>query len=233
MGGIGTPRRRRTRRAAGPLRLRPPYPRRLHPARPLADRRALPQQRPGRRALALFRRACNDGDAAGCDEASRAAEEGRGMIANQGQADQLAEQACRLGFARACLRLGDRFERGVGTFTDPARSAAFYQLGCDRNEANSCVRLGKQYEEGRGVRGTRTGRSRCTGRPAGWGTTPPATCRSCSGAARWSSRSDQGRKSFASNRSPTVPSVRSTALPRSRNRAGWPPGPLASTALLR
>ena len=110
-------------RAAGAARLRSRHPRRLHACSAGGWCGGLYLDQDPGRALTLFRRACEAGDAGGCDEASRAYEDGLGAIANRRPRQQLRRPRLRAG-RPACLPQarrpvraggGDVHQRGPGS----------------------------------------------------------------------------------------------------------------------
>jgi hypothetical protein len=96
------------------------------------------------RALAIWRRACDRGDADACSSA--AALVAAGHLDNP-EAIRLAmdlwERACSGGEASVCESAGERREHGsFGAPVDLARAAVLYARGCDAGDGACCNHLG-------------------------------------------------------------------------------------------
>jgi hypothetical protein len=95
-----------------------------------------------RRAVALYERACHDGNRRGCANLGVARADGIGGVVDMQAAVQLLEPACAGGDARACAHLAGMRESGVGLSKDPLLAAHLLDLACNGEEASACLALG-------------------------------------------------------------------------------------------
>jgi TPR repeat protein len=101
---------------------------------------------PGK-AQALYRRACDGGDAEGCAELGAVYE----AIHEDTTAQGLYQQSCLAGHARGCASLGALYAAGRGSARDDAKAVAMFRKACDANDPGGCLQLGAMYEAGRGA----------------------------------------------------------------------------------
>ncbi len=104
------------------------------------------------RAVALYRQACDAGQAVACANLGIMYDYGRGVEKDVARAATLYRQACDAGVANACNMLGWMYVNGSGVAQDDVRAVAVYRQACDGGEPNGCANLGFMYEKGRGVR---------------------------------------------------------------------------------
>lgn len=98
-----------------------------------------------RPALARWKTACDQGEAASCDQLARlSAAGGPGVTQNQDQARTLARRACDLGYAAGCSFLGSMDDRSW----DAARVDEFYGKLCEGGHRDSCWSLARTYYDG-------------------------------------------------------------------------------------
>ena len=105
-----------------------------------------------RRALALFRQACDAGNGDGCYFVGRAYDKGLLGLAKDGAtAITFFDRACKWRATFACFVLGARYREGRGVTTDKGRAASLLKAACDGDEAAACLLLGYMLETGDGV----------------------------------------------------------------------------------
>jgi len=107
------------------------------------------QDLPG--AARLFQRACDLGNAAGCNNLGLAFERGQGVPQDYERAFTLFEQACGGGFAEGCNNQGALYEHGQGVAVNLGDAQRLYAQACNHGAALGCSNLGVLYAEGRGV----------------------------------------------------------------------------------
>ncbi|MFT3772100.1 MAG: serine/threonine-protein kinase [Minicystis sp.] len=104
------------------------------------------------RAAALYRKACDGDDPAGCAGLGRLVRAGSGGLdRDPARAVALFRRACDGGVARGCALLGEAYRDAVGGVArDLVRAVALFQSACDRGDLLSCNDLGGMYQLGRG-----------------------------------------------------------------------------------
>jgi hypothetical protein len=123
-------------------------------AREAVAREAVPRQSTGQdfaAAARLFQRACDLGNAAGCNNLGLAFERGQGVPQDYERAFTLFEQACGGGFAEGCNNQGALYEHGQGVAVNLGDAQRLYARACNHGSALGCSNLGVLYAEGRGV----------------------------------------------------------------------------------
>jgi hypothetical protein len=103
------------------------------------------------KAVALYHRACDAGNASGCSNLGIMYQKGRGVAQDFGQALALYQRACDSGTASGCTNLGLMYANGDGVAQDAGRAVALYQRACDAGSAVGCTYLGFMHKSGRGV----------------------------------------------------------------------------------
>src|SRR5258708_1451365 len=103
------------------------------------------------RAVALYKHACDGGEAKGCDDLGKTYEQGRGVAEDEERAMALYQQACDGGYAMGCDHLGRMYHLGIGVVVDNARALALFKKACDGGQATGCRSLGEMYWRGTGV----------------------------------------------------------------------------------
>jgi uncharacterized protein len=103
-------------------------------------------------AASFYKRACANGDAAGCTALAGIYELGAaGLPKDEPQAVALYKQACDQEEAEGCVKLAAMYERGAGSLAnDESQAIALYQRACDQFYSPACARLGAMYEQGIG-----------------------------------------------------------------------------------
>ena len=103
-------------------------------------------------AARLFQRACDLGNAGGCNNLGLAFGSGQGVPQDYERAFTLFEQACSGGFAEGCNNQGALYEHGQGVPVNLGDALRLYAQACNHGSALGCSNLGVLYAEGRGVR---------------------------------------------------------------------------------
>ncbi|MDC3956086.1 sel1 repeat family protein [Polyangium jinanense] len=94
-------------------------------------------------AVALYRRACDDGYGSGCGKLGNMHYRGLGVPRDDKRYDELLHRACDLGHAQSCSWLGTRFADGMGTTKDPAKAMALYRRACGLGSPMGCRDVGE------------------------------------------------------------------------------------------
>ncbi len=113
----------------------------------------------GLKAVYLYRKACDKGDATGCFDLGTEYDPTLpqfGVLAKDAvTATALYRQGCTGGQASSCTNLGTFYDptldQVAGITKDGATAAAFYKQGCDGDNAIGCRDLGSFYYKGIGV----------------------------------------------------------------------------------
>ncbi|MEZ4469998.1 MAG: hypothetical protein R3F60_04165 [bacterium] len=100
----------------------------------------------GQPGLAFFARACEAGEADGCQEAAIET-----ATADPAQARTFAQKACDGGRAAGCGALGGLLVRGLGGPRDPAAAAPLLERACAGKDGPACANLAVMYRRGDGV----------------------------------------------------------------------------------
>jgi TPR repeat protein len=91
------------------------------------------------RALALYQRGCEDGDAKSCATAADAQLAGIGTTRDEHKAFELYARGCKLGAAYACSKLGERLWTTSGrTPQREADARRLWTLACEAGEGAAC-----------------------------------------------------------------------------------------------
>jgi uncharacterized protein len=91
------------------------------------------------RAAQAYRRGCDLGDAAACNNLADALAYGDGVERDVVRSASLYGRACRLGQALGCANSGQMFENGLGVFRDRARARELYQTACMSGDVYGCL----------------------------------------------------------------------------------------------
>lgn len=102
-------------------------------------------------AVPFYRRACDGGNAGGCNNLGYATEKGYGTTKDLAAALRLYQHSCQKGDAVACKNVGVFYENGRGIPKDYARALLNYRRACDKNHMAGCNNLGYMLEKGKGV----------------------------------------------------------------------------------
>jgi len=89
-------------------------------------------------ARTLFKKACDAGDAGGCNNLGFLWLKGEGGPSDPVKARALYKKACDAGVAVSCLNLGNMWVKGEGGPNDPAKARALYKKACDAGYAAAC-----------------------------------------------------------------------------------------------
>jgi TPR repeat protein len=90
------------------------------------------------KAAALYWRACELGDLAGCVDTGNRLVRGWGVEQNIERGVALVGWACREGDGRACGYLGEYQQTGLTSGADPRQLTSMYRTGCERGSAYAC-----------------------------------------------------------------------------------------------
>ena len=94
-----------------------------------------------RRAVELFRQACDGGSAQGCSDLRSMYSQGRGVGRQYDQEDaERYRQMCDAGRVAACADLGGMYESGRGVPQDQQQARELYRRSCDGGNAVGCRR---------------------------------------------------------------------------------------------
>jgi len=104
--------------------------------------REVPQDMP--RAVGLFGKACDLGEATACSNLGAMYSAGLGVQEDMARAEKLYQKSCDAGDADGCQRLGSMFEEGNGVRADRVRAAAFFSKACKLGNSDSCSRRGSK-----------------------------------------------------------------------------------------
>jgi hypothetical protein len=99
----------------------------------------------------LFQRACELGDASGCNKLGLAFESAEGVPQDYERAMDLFSRACSGGFAEACSNQGALYEHGRGVPENLGDAQRLYTQACRHGSGLGCSNLGVLYALGRGV----------------------------------------------------------------------------------
>jgi len=103
------------------------------------------------RAARLFQRACELGDAGGCNNLGLAFQSGQGVPQDYERAMDWFERACSGGFAEGCNNQGALYEHGQGAPVNLGDAQRLYTQACRHGSGLGCSNLGVLYAQGRGV----------------------------------------------------------------------------------
>jgi branched-chain amino acid transport system substrate-binding protein len=98
-----------------------------------------------------YQQACDGGDVKGCELLGSLYEAGKGIARDIARAAQLYERACEGGHAPACMALGVLYSRGDGVAKNPRRAVQLFKRACDSGHVKGCRNLGTMYAHGDGV----------------------------------------------------------------------------------
>ena len=99
----------------------------------------------------LFQRACELGDASGCNKLGLAFEGADGVPQDYERAMDLFSRACSGGYAEACSNQGALYEHGRGVPENLGDAQRLYTQACRHGSGLGCSNLGVLYAQGRGV----------------------------------------------------------------------------------
>jgi TPR repeat protein len=99
----------------------------------------------------LFQRACDLGDASGCNKLGLAFESGEGVPQDYERAMDLFSRACSGGIADGCNNQGALYEHGRGVPENLGDAQRLYTQACRHGSGLGCSNLGVLYAQGRGV----------------------------------------------------------------------------------
>lgn len=102
-------------------------------------------------AARLFLRACDLGQAGGCNNLGLAFQSGQGVPRDYERAMDYFGRACSGGFAEGCNNQGALYEHGQGVPVNLGDAQRLYTQACRRGSGLGCSNLGVLYAQGRGV----------------------------------------------------------------------------------
>ena len=103
------------------------------------------------RALALYLKLANAGNARAQTQAGLMYDLGRGVAKDPAEAVSWYGKAAAQNDAAGQRNLGSSYARGAGVPVDPKEAAKWYQLAADQNDARAQNALGRMYMDGFGV----------------------------------------------------------------------------------
>lgn len=103
------------------------------------------------RAVQLYRKACDGGDARSCTKLGLNYTDSRGVPRDDARAVELFRKGCDGGDLDSCTNLGYHYMNGLGVPKDDARAAELARQSCDGGAADACTNLGILCMDGRGV----------------------------------------------------------------------------------
>lgn len=93
-------------------------------------------------ATAMFKRACDLGDAEGCYDLAFSYDKGQGVQQDDHLSASAANRSCNGGYLPGCDIMGIVFERGLGGYPeDRARASMLYQRACNGGIPEACAHL--------------------------------------------------------------------------------------------
>ncbi len=101
------------------------------------------------KAVALFSKACSDGQAVACAMVGTAFETGHGVAADGKRALEYDEKSCTLGYAKGCYNFGLALANGVGGSPDLPRALPILEKACADGAWKACGSVGS-YRLGTG-----------------------------------------------------------------------------------
>lgn len=110
------------------------------------DGAGVPQDR--FRAVQLYRKGCDEGDAHACMFLAEAYRRGEALRPDPAKSGELYMRACELGDGLACRSVGDLYTMGSLGGADGKTAGVWYSLGCDLGDAQSCTAAGLWFERG-------------------------------------------------------------------------------------
>jgi hypothetical protein len=103
------------------------------------------------RAARLYQRACDLGDAAGCNNLGLAFQSAPGVPERYARAFRAFELACSRGLAEGCSNQAVLYEQGRGAPRNLGDALRLYTQACRHGSSLGCSNLGALYAKGRGV----------------------------------------------------------------------------------
>lgn len=103
------------------------------------------------KALAAFRVAAAEGNAAAERELGFMYYRGTGVVQSDSEALVWFERAAAHGDLRSQINLGQMYENGLSVQQDDARSAHWYRLAAEQGDRNSQIRIGEIFYLGTGI----------------------------------------------------------------------------------
>jgi TPR repeat protein len=97
------------------------------------------------------KRACDGGNAQGCNELGLMCVKGDGVPKDTTEALALFTKACDGGYAAGCFNLGVMYGESVGVSRDSAKAVALFTRACDGGYVRGCFNLAIIYDDGDGV----------------------------------------------------------------------------------
>ena len=102
-------------------------------------------------AVRWYRKAADQGDAAGQHELGTMLDAGLGIAKDEAQATALFRKAADQGYARSQNRVGLVYERGTGVPVNLPLAVEWFRKAADQGQTNAVANLARLYLRGRGV----------------------------------------------------------------------------------
>ena len=100
------------------------------------------------KAVELFKKACDSGEAKGCNNLGVLYEDGQGVKQDYQKAAQLYQKACDSGEANGCYNLGVSYNNGRGVKQDFFTAKQYYGKACDLGLQLGCDNYRRLNEKG-------------------------------------------------------------------------------------
>ena len=100
------------------------------------------------KAVELYTKACDGGEAVGCSNLGVMFEKGEGVKQDKFKAVALYTKACDGGRASGCSNLGVMYSNGEGVRLDKKRALALFGKACDMKEERGCKNYAKLKGQG-------------------------------------------------------------------------------------
>ncbi len=108
------------------------------------------------KALELYTKACEAGNADGCKKLGDLYLNGKGVNEDDEQAKTIFSRACDAGNGDGCSGLGLMYLDGKGFKEDDAKAFTMFSKACDEGSADGCDHIGDGYRYGWGVHKDKT-----------------------------------------------------------------------------
>jgi len=95
------------------------------------------------RAVTLFSKACDAGNAYGCSNLGDMYLNGERVAEDNSQALMLYSRACDTGSAAGCSSIGLVYQKGFGVQKDKGKARQFFSKGCEMDNQWGCDKLKK------------------------------------------------------------------------------------------
>jgi len=105
-----------------------------------------------KKAVDLYKKACNGGYMKGCNNLGVMHDKGDGIKQDKKVAVDLYKKACDGGYVGSCNNLGNMYKNGYGIKQDKKKAVELYKKACDGGGITGCGNLGNMYKNGYGIK---------------------------------------------------------------------------------